>query len=563
MNKIKKLYIRFNNSKGKKIEIGVLIAYIVLKIIIISFHEPWFDENQAWLIAKSASLMDILTKIPHDEGHPPLWHLIIMPFAKAGLPMELTLKLLVSVFTTICIALILFKSPFKRIIRVAIPFTYFFFYQYGIISRCYCVMMLAFILCAITYKDRDDKPFRFIGSLIILLLSSAYGIVLAAGICLVWLYDIWNKRNIFKFIKEFIRDKRCLALLTITIVALLAVVVIIPNDNTYATNREPMNSFMQRIIYMLFIAPAEALCYDMQLNGIILKLSDIYWEALIAALPLCLIIDGVLIMIMRKYKVLKEFLIPYIMLAIVGAQLYFSLHHIGIITLLILYVFWVGVANNKPLAYNGDFINKFKINSKDKIKLHRLLVISIVCAWIVSISFSVVSSIKDIRNNYGGALEIAEFIKDNNLENKKIINCWNTIIDSETGKEEDYMNIISFADVVGYFEKNIIYNFNYGDRDALYLSHTTLTDKETQKYFEYIASNGYPDVIIGEVKLNEIFGDDKNIPIYVPVKFIDSSIIWKYRKYYSRAYIYMRKDKLSEYKNIKQLKGIEPLQVNN
>lgn len=188
---------------------------------------------------------------------------------------------------------------------------------------------------------------------------------------------------------------------------------------------------------MLFIAPAEALCYDMQLNGIILKLSDIYWEALIAALPLCLIIDGVLIMIMRKYKVLKEFLIPYIMLAIVGAQLYFSLHHIGIITLLILYVFWVGVANNKPLAYNGDFINKFKINSKDKIKLHRLLVISIVCAWIVSISFSVVSSIKDIRNNYGGALEIAEFIKDNNLENKKIINCWNTIIDSETGKEED------------------------------------------------------------------------------------------------------------------------------
>ena len=129
MNKIRELYIRFNNSKGKKIEIGVLIAYIVLKIIVISFHEPWFDENQAWLIAKSASITDVITKIPHNEGHPPLWHLIIMPFAKAGLPMDLTLKILVSVFTTICIALILFKSPFKRIIRVAIPFTYFFFYH--------------------------------------------------------------------------------------------------------------------------------------------------------------------------------------------------------------------------------------------------------------------------------------------------------------------------------------------------------------------------------------------------------------------------------------------------
>lgn len=563
MNKIRELYIRFNNSKGKKIEIGVLLAYIVLKIIVISFHEPWFDENQAWLIAKSASITDVITKIPHNEGHPPLWHLIIMPFAKAGVPMDLTLKILVSVFTTICIALILFKSPFKRIIRVAIPFTYFFFYQYGVVSRCYCVMMLAFILCAMSYKKRDEKPFRFIGSLIILLLSSAYGIVLAAGICLVWLYDIWKKRNILEFIKEFIRDKRFWALVVITIIALAAIIIIIPNDNTYATNREPMNSLIQRMVYMIFIVPAEALCYDMQLNGVIIKLSDMYWGAIIAALPLCLMIDGILIMFMKKYRVLKEFLVPYIMLAIVGAQLYFSIHHIGIIALLILYVLWVGVDTSGPSVNNELIIDKLKINDEEKVKLHKVLTVGIVCAWIVSISFSIVSSIIDIRDNYGGTLDIAEFIKDNNLQDKKIVSSWNVSGNPKTGKEEDYLNVISFIDFVGYFDENIIYNLNYGDKDKLYLTHENLTDQETKDYFKYIASNGYPDVIIGQVELDKIYGDDKNIPTYVPVKSIESSIIWKYSEYSSKEHIYMRKDKLSDYKNIKQIKGEQPLQVNN
>ena len=35
-------------------------------------HEPWFDEAQAWVIARDNSLKDILFFIPHYEGHPPL-----------------------------------------------------------------------------------------------------------------------------------------------------------------------------------------------------------------------------------------------------------------------------------------------------------------------------------------------------------------------------------------------------------------------------------------------------------------------------------------------------------
>ena len=57
----------------------------------IVFHEPWFDEAQSWAIARSGTIKEILFEIPHYEGHPPLWHLILVPFAKLGAPYELSL----------------------------------------------------------------------------------------------------------------------------------------------------------------------------------------------------------------------------------------------------------------------------------------------------------------------------------------------------------------------------------------------------------------------------------------------------------------------------------------
>jgi len=46
------------------------------------FHEPWFDEVQAWMIARCATIKELLTVIPHYEGHPPLWHMILMPIVE-------------------------------------------------------------------------------------------------------------------------------------------------------------------------------------------------------------------------------------------------------------------------------------------------------------------------------------------------------------------------------------------------------------------------------------------------------------------------------------------------
>lgn len=59
----------------KRVYSCVLLMYCVLHLFMTLFHEPWYDEAEAWQIARCASIKDILFTIPHYEGHPPLWHL--------------------------------------------------------------------------------------------------------------------------------------------------------------------------------------------------------------------------------------------------------------------------------------------------------------------------------------------------------------------------------------------------------------------------------------------------------------------------------------------------------
>ena len=67
----------FERLPGVAPEWIAFALYVALLCIVASFHEPWFDEAQSWQIARVASLRDILFSIPHYEGHPPLWHLLL------------------------------------------------------------------------------------------------------------------------------------------------------------------------------------------------------------------------------------------------------------------------------------------------------------------------------------------------------------------------------------------------------------------------------------------------------------------------------------------------------
>ncbi len=164
---------------GKVPEILALIIYAAAHLGMSLVHEPFFDEAEAWQIARSVSLKTLFLETTHYEGHPPLWHLILMPLAKAGAPYELSLTLVSLAFMGIAVFLILRYAPFPRLVRLLLPFTYFFFYQYGVISRVYCVLTLAFVLLAMAYRRRNERPGRYVAVLILLCVTMAYGLVIA------------------------------------------------------------------------------------------------------------------------------------------------------------------------------------------------------------------------------------------------------------------------------------------------------------------------------------------------------------------------------------------------
>ncbi|MBQ3037198.1 MAG: hypothetical protein IJD31_09760, partial [Lachnospiraceae bacterium] len=203
-------------------------AFILLTIIMYIFHEPWYDEIQAWMVASDASFKEMIFELPHYEGHPPFWTLLLSVFAKNGVPMEIGLRIPALLFSTIAAYIVIFKAPFKRWIRCLLPFGYYFFYQYTVICRPYSLMFLGFVLAAYFYKERNQKPVRYLIALYMLCMSSAYGILFAGVFCVIWTVEIIKELKGKAFIKRALKDKRPWSLLVMLILSVGLLMIIWP-----------------------------------------------------------------------------------------------------------------------------------------------------------------------------------------------------------------------------------------------------------------------------------------------------------------------------------------------
>lgn len=439
-------------------EILALILYMVCMIIIMYFHEPWFDEAQAWLIARDASLKEILFVLPHYEGHPPVWHLILLPFAKMGAPFEFSIKLVSLTFCSIAMGLFIFKAPFKRIVRLTIPFTYFFFYQYGVISRPYCILMLGFILCAMFYKTKEIKPFRFILALGILCSASAYGIILSAGIAIAWLIEIFYKDFSINSVKKFFCDERFFALLILLMFNLMLVISITPKPDTYAmANVVKNNDYISRFIYMFFVLPGDATYLDI-CNYFTTKLAvNIDSSIGIAGSG---IISFLLIAFAKRNNKLLLLLIPYSFIGVFSTFVYFNPHHVGIITEFFLFIVWICYEGKKEKNINFQFLNKLIREESDIRLLNGIPAAFFGIVICISIIWTIMSSVNDIYFPYGVGRDLETFIKENNLDKYNIMAQWKQYTNNETKKTVVDTNLIGGTDALPYFDKNIYYNLN-------------------------------------------------------------------------------------------------------
>lgn len=443
-------------------ELSVFFIFCIITISISCFHECWFDELQALGIAKD-SLYNIIFVIPHWEGHSPLWYLILKFFNFFIPNPDILLKGINLSIMYVAVGLLIFKSPFSKIIRCLLPFTYFILYQYTVISRPYSLLILALFCAAIFYRERDTKPLRFILSLAVLSLSSAYGMAMCALICIEWGLDILlnQKQNIKTF---FFKDKRFLGMLTLLFLCTGLLILMLPDDKTIYTTGLLKLPEWQRQLYFALGLTADATIAN------IYNYTNRSIRNLISPYNIMAFLFGIvfLIGIIRTFKLnqkLMQFIICYFGLLFFMYKTYFQNVHIGLLFIFLVYLFWC--------LMNDKNIPQVKIPINFKILL--ILIIPMQLYW------SCYSCINEIFYDYSASKQVVNFIKRNNLD-------------------KDYKIMINTrwlsAQVNQYFGKNIIYSYNIYQPEKLYDVHVRKSKEELKDYNKKVAEKGIPDIYI-------------------------------------------------------------------
>lgn len=547
-NAIVKYFENINNDKSYKKEIITFILFCVGVIFLSFFHEPWFDEFQSWGISKD-SLYNILFVIPHTEGHPPLWYLILKCFTSFNINPELAIKIPNLTIMICAVGLLIFKSPFPKIVRLTLPFTYFIFYQYSITSRTYCLFILAIFLSAMFYKTKDEHPFKFISCLGFLCLTSAFGMLYATAITLVWVIEIWNKQNVWKFLKDFIKDKRFHAMLCLFVLCCVISAEIYPiKDNTAVDFLSNTPTFLKSI-YVLFGLVSDTTIFNV-ITPYNMKSYNFYKE--IPVLSICCFIFGLLlnvylIQLFYKMKKLMTFLLPYSFMLLFAFFIHFHPHHSGLLMIILITTFWI------------TYSNFSLVSTKNKI----VLCVITTLILITQIQWSSCAYIEEIIYDYVPGRQISEFIKRHHFDNNyKIMIPWleeKVIMDNEGNKYDDISkldpkkqyteyragNTNCFFNAViinPYFNRNIFYNFNVDYPDKLYNIQKLNTKEDNRITKEKWRKLGIPDLLIGEMAIQTVWGDQFQIPYYyIPIKQLNTGFIWKNSIYYGNVIIYIHK----------------------
>ena len=517
-------------------------------IFITAYHEPWFDEVQVWMIARDASLYELLFVIPHYEGHPALWSLLLAIPAKLGVPFEIGLKTIGFLVSSISTYLIIFKSPFPKYIKYSLPFSFFFFYQGGVIVRPYALMTLVLLLLGYLFDKRNERPFMFSFSLFLLCCTSAYGIIFSCGIALCIVGEIIKEKGLKRVVLEVFKDKITVSLIFLIIGAILLVLQIVPLEDTFVATVFRKNSYIVTLLCSLFTMIGDCFLtrslwfyYDRTL----LQTADIPWYSLLSCVIIGIII-WICIYCVSGRRSFIYFIVPYFLFSVFSAVVYFNGHHL--ICAFALVLFWLWISFSDDDRFEGWRIISAKLfsNERDKKLLTVFLHCFVIVCLIVSVYWTVSSSVMDIKKEYSYGRSTSSFIKDNKLDEANIIGAWE--VKSLKEERKEYTNMVAtVVPINAYFNRNIASNLNNGDPNKGFMYYRIPSEEENKEYFETIKKDGLPEVMIGKPDLKEIFGEDVDTECYTIVYYMPINYIWKGDAYSAYLPLLVRNDLLDTY----------------
>ena len=175
-----------------------LFAIWSLSIIFFSGIQPGEAEAHAWTIAGNVNLLQLIN-LMNVEGHFLIWYLCIMPFAKFPVLYPWAMDIVNWSFCFASLVVLWKRAPFNNFIKICITFSVPFLQIYSVYPRCYSIGILFLFLALAMYKERLEKPYKYV----ILLTLAANTNVLAlfgAGILgLLFVYENITERKFLSY----------------------------------------------------------------------------------------------------------------------------------------------------------------------------------------------------------------------------------------------------------------------------------------------------------------------------------------------------------------------------
>ncbi len=407
------------------INIIILVIFILLILITGIHHEPWADEAQSWLIARDNSYFEIVNNILKYEGHPILWYFILRTLILCHFQYD-WLFIIPLVCASLGVGIFLFKSRFPLFIKLIFPFTFYIFYQYGVVARSYSLVFPLLALIAVYYKFRFKKPFLYSLLLILNASISAQTFVISFILLGFYIYEALRLKSL---------KRRRTQIITGGVIVLLYMIF------TMLYLRTPIDCSAKHYVHLDYLNVMR-----------ILYTTGKSWFNLpenFAGRSFYSIVIIIFYTASIKYlcpTVYKKVFFMILNLAVIGilASLYCCVWHCGLVILTYMFSLWILCGKNELKFDRNKFCYIF---------------ISIL--FLIQIFWTAKSAYLDYLYSYSGAAEAAAFIKNNSLQTGKI-----------------YGTSFKSVALQPYFSESIYSNYKYGKSFWLWKEKAQLTNEE-------------------------------------------------------------------------------------
>jgi hypothetical protein len=383
----------------KKTHLGfaifLILLYSALQVTLLLHHEPWEDEAHTWLVARDLDIISIFKQMAYD-GTPALWYMLLVPFAKVGLPYisEFILHLMIAISA---VTVFVLYAPFSKVTKILFIFSYYMAYEYSIIARSYCLSILLLFLIAAIYGKRFEHPLRYALLIFLLFNTNAHSFLIAFSLTVLFTWEFYRNNAPVSFGK--------LSIFIMLIGGLLSFLQLLPHSDSIDYNR-----IFGSIYVAPFIAIANAF-YPWHLSFITNSQLRLIITSLATAVFFVIIIS-----LYKKPPVLFILLLSLSGLFYIFVFVYFypgATRHHGLILIIFLFALWISI------YYHDTPKRLFRIISDPNVPKISIAAINICLA--LSLPYSIEMGYMDYKYLFSGSKEMADFIKKNNLDNYIIV----------------------------------------------------------------------------------------------------------------------------------------------